>query len=275
MASQMNISTKGLEIINHRHQNEVQPFTEQLAQKIQYKDYSRRDLELLLRDRLYYSSAMLEFGKVDFVLAGNLSTMEKVAKAALQMVGVCNKFNRVSSFYLLFSKDYKTIYAFADCSININPSAVTLSEIAIKTAEKFGMITDQVPRVALLSFSTKGSAHHKNIDKINDALNLITRANSTLICDGEVQFDTAVDISVAQKKGADKRLKGKANVFIFPSLDSANIAQKIAEHIGGLISIGPMIQGLAKSVHHLPKSCTTESVINSVLLASFLRIKNN
>lgn len=274
MASEINISSKGLDIINHRHQKENYPFIEQLKKRSQYREFSQDDLEILLNDSLYYSLIQLEFGKADFVLAGNTSTMRRIAKTAMDVVGICNKFLRTSSFYLLFSSDQKRVFTFADCSINVNPSAETMAEIAIKTSEKFSKSTNHVPRVAFLSFSTKGSAQPENIEKIKEAINIIREKVPSLICDGELQFDAAIDQTIAEKKGANNILNGKANVFIFPSLNSANIGQKIAEQIAGYTSIGPMIQGLRKTIHHLPKSCTVESIINSALYASFLKIEN-
>jgi len=274
IASEFDISTRGLEIINHRHQKEYYPFVEQLRNRTEYKEYSKEDLEIVLSDSLYYSLIQLEFGKADFVLAGNMSTMGKTAKTALNVVGVCNKYIRASSFYLLISADQKRVYAFADCSLNVNPSAESMAEIAIKTSGKLSKSTNHVPRVAFLSFSTKGSAQPENIKKIKEAITIVKKRTPSLICDGELQFDAAIDQTIAEKKGANNILNGKANVFIFPTLDSANIGQKIAEQIAGYTSIGPMIQGLRKTIHHLPKSCTVESVINSALFASFLRIKN-
>jgi phosphotransacetylase len=274
MAEEMDISSKGLQIINHRHQKEFYPFVEQLKKKIRYRDNSKKDLEILLNNELFYSLVRLDFGKADLVIAGNTSTMRIVAKMAIDVLGICDNYKRASSFYVLISPDYKNTFIFADCSININPSAATLAEIAIKTAEKYLMITDQVPRVAFLSFSTKGSAQPGNLDKIREAIKIVNKTKPSLICDGEIQFDAAMDQFVAEKKGAKNILNGKANVFIFPTLDSANIGQKIAEQIAGYLSIGPMIQGLKKNIHHLPKSCTVENIINSALLASFLKIKS-
>jgi len=275
IADDLNISTRGLEIINHNHQKDVQPFLEQLLHQGRFREYSRDELEIYLKDVLIYTLTRLYFNKADFAVAGNLSSMEKVARAALAAIGVCPKFKRASAYYLLFSTDQKKIYLFTDCSINVNPSAENLAEIAVKCAEKYIRIIGLVPRVAFLSFSTKGSANHQGIEKVTHAVEIAKKINPSLICDGEIQFDSAVDPFVAKKKGAYNSLNGKANVFIFPSLNSANIAQKIAEHIGGFISIGPMIQGLVKDVHHLPKSCTVENVINSVLLGSYLVLKNN
>ena len=274
MADQINISSRGLEIINHKHYSEYNPFIEQLGKKQQYRDLNKEELQVLLNDALFYALTCLEFDKADFVLAGNMSTIRMFVKKALDVLEICDKYIRASAFYLLISRHDNNVFAFADCSINVNPSAEIMAEIAIKTSEKYNRITGLLPKVAFLSFSTKGSARPENINKILQAIEIVNKKAPSLQCDGELQFDAAINQAVAVKKGANNILNGKANVFIFPSLDSANIGQKIAEQIGGYLSVGPMIQGFKKSIHHLPKSCTVESVINSALLASFLNIKN-
>ena len=141
IAEHLNISTRGFEIINHKHQKDVQPFLEQLLHQGRFRESSRDELEIYLKDELIYTLTRLSFNKADFALAGNLSSMEKVARAALAAVGVCPKFKRASAYYLLFSKDQKRIFLFADCSINVNPSAEILAEIAVKSAEKYIRIT--------------------------------------------------------------------------------------------------------------------------------------
>jgi len=274
IAEQNDISTRGLQIVNHKHQNAYMPYVEQLNKKLKYKNYSKDELEILLKDNLFFSMQWLEFSKTDFVLAGNMSTMREVTKTALEVLGICEAYRRASSFYLLMSPTQENIFAFADCSLNINPNAETMAETAIKTAQKFSHITGQSPRLAFLSFSTRGSAQPQNLEKIKMAIQIVSNKAPSLQCDGEIQFDAAIDNAVAEKKGANNVLNGNANVFIFSTLNSANIAQKIAEQLASYLSIGPMIQGLRKNVHHLPKSCTVESVINSALLASFLKIEN-
>jgi len=158
-------------------------------------------------------------------------------------------------------------------SINIEPSAKTLAEIAIKTAEVYKQITNTEPKVALLSFSTKGSAKHAKVERIINAVGIVKSLNPELLCDGELQFDAAFDPIVAQKKAPNGVLNSSANVFIFPTLNSANIAQKIVEQIAKFHLAGPMIQGLEHHLHGLPINCTAESIVNSVVLASYLKLK--
>lgn len=268
MADMLGISTKNMEIINSKHEKEFKPFVEQLSKNKTY-DYA---IESLVKDPLVQSILRVRFGLADIALSGNKSNMAKTARAAIQFAGVNQNIMKASSFYMLVSPDQNDTYFFADCSVNITPTARDLAETAILTAKHYNLITGIEPRVALLSFSTRGSAQHESINIIKSALDLVQKSDSNLICDGEIQFDAAVNSMIAEKKAPDSSLKGKANVFIFPSLNSGNIAQKIAEHIGGYFSIGPMFQGLNHEIHHLPKSYSTAGIINSVLLASYLKI---
>lgn len=272
MADKLGISSKNFQIINTEHEKEFRPYVAQLSKKVENQISSAYAIESLVKNAVIQSILRIKFGHADIVLSGNKSNMAKTARAAIRFSGVNKNLMKASSFYMLVSPDQKNTYFFADCSINVTPSARDMAETAILTAQHYSLITGREPRVALLSFSTKGSAKHQSIDTINEALKLIHKQNSNLICDGEIQFDTAVNSLVAEKKAPDSSLNGKANVFIFPSLNSGNIAQKIAEHIGAFFSIGPMFQGLNHDVHHLPKSYSVDGIINSALLASYLKI---
>ncbi len=267
-ADMLGISTKNMEIVNPEHTKEFSPFVEQLL-KNKPRDYG---LESLVKDAVVQTVLRVKFGFADIAFSGNKSNMAKTARAAIQFSGVHQNIMKASSFYMLVSPDQKTTYFFADCSVNITPTARDMAETAILTAKNYRMITGMEARVALLSFSTRGSAEHESINKINAALELLHKRDSNIICDGEIQFDAAVNSIIAEKKAPASSLKGNANVFIFPSLNSGNIAQKIAEHIGGYFSIGPMFQGLNHEIHHLPKSYSISGIINSVLLASYLKI---
>jgi len=200
--------------------------------------------------------------------------MANVAATALAHNSIAEGYARAASFYLMFAPDARTIYSFADCSLNVNPNPAQLAEIAINTAATFEGITGRQARVAFLSFSTHGSAKQDSAEKVQEAVAIAQKQAPHLQLDGALQFDAAIDTAVAQKKAPNGSLNGKANVFIFPSLNSANIGQKIAEHMGGFVSIGPILQGFTYPVHHLAKSCTVEGIINSVVLASYMKIKN-
>ena len=160
------------------------------------------------------------------------------------------------------------LFAFGDCAVVPNPDAEQLADIAISTADNHKKLTGEEPLVAMLSFSTKGSAKDTSTEKVLQSLNLTKKKAPFLLCDGEVQFDTAFVPEVASRKDPDGKLKGNANVFIFPDLNSGNIAYKLAERIGGAIATGPIVQGLAKPVMDLSRGCSAGDVYNMCLIAS-------
>ena len=275
LAAKINIATKGLKIVNPNHEREALPYINYFIRQEKNKNISSFEARNIIKEPINQAIMRLMNGHGDIAFAGNNSSTAKVVSAGLKWSGVIKNYNRVSSFYLLISPDNKDIYAFADCSVNISPSPVQLAEIALKTATNFQLITGRRPRLAFLSFSTKGSASHKNVEIIQTAVKIFVESNSGFVCDGELQFDAAVDQTIAKKKAPNGSLNGNANVFIFPSLNSANIAQKMAAQIGGYTAIGPMIQGLNDPIHCLQKNCTVEEIINSVLLASEMKMKTN
>lgn len=272
LADAHKIKTRGLNIINPKNSAQLNPIMERI--KKTYLNSDSFAVENALKEPLNFAIQKVRFGHADLVMAGNQGTMQNVASSAIRHCGILQGYQRLSSFYLMLSKDFRNVVAFADCSINVNPTADQLVEIALKTAQNFEKITDRQARIALLSFSTKGSAAHPRVDLVKKAVQKINKASPQIVADGELQFDAAIDPLVAEKKAPNGSLNGKANVFIFPALNASNIGQKIAEHVAGYISIGPMLQGLKFAVHHLAKSCTVEGIINSVLLASYMKIKN-
>lgn len=272
LAEKCRVNTRGLTIVNSNNAVHAGPIIEKLyAEK---KGLTRTQIELELKNPQRFAIEKMRMGHADIVFAGNKSTMAKVGLSAIKYSGINKVYRRVSSFYMMYSEQLKKQFCFADCSMNINPDPWQLSEIAVKTAENFEKITGDRARVAFLSFSTKGSAADPKVDLIRNTLEIIHKEKPAMAADGELQFDAAIDPVVSAKKAPNGSLNGMANVFIFPSLNAANIGQKIAEQIGGFISVGPMLQGLNYPVHHLAKSCTADGIINSVLLASYMKIKN-
>ncbi len=202
----------------------------------------------------------------DGIIAGSVYSTMDVIRNAISIIGLSKNNNIVSSFFLFtFPKNhvYKDkIFAYADCGVVPVPTAEQLSQIAIETSRNFKKLTGLKPRVAFLSFSTKGSAKDDSICKIINAYELTKKKSPGLICDGELQFDSAFIPAVAKRKNPDGKIKGDANVFIFPDLNSGNIAYKITERIGGAFATGPVLQGLAKPVMDLSRGCNANDIIN-------------
>lgn len=230
------------------------------------------DAESRLNDPLVFACMLLRNNYADAVVAGSIYSTGNVLRAGIQTVGLSKRNKTVSSFFLMsFPKSHKLserTFAFADCGVIPDPTAEQLSDIAIQTSANYKKLTGITPRTAFLSFSTKGSAKNASTEKVLQALKLTKKRAPKLLCDGEVQFDTAFVPETAKRKDPNGRLKGSANVFIFPDLNAGNIAYKLAERIGGAIATGPIVQGLAKPVMDLSRGCSADDVYNMCLIAS-------
>lgn len=229
---------------------------------------SRTKSETNLRDPLRFACMLLRNKYADAVVAGSVYSTAEVLRNGIRMIGLKHNNKTVSSFFLFtFPPKHKLknkVFSFADCGVVPNPDYKQLSDIAIETSQNFAKLTGIKPRTAFLSFSTKGSAKDESTEKVLKAFKLTKQRAPKLICDGELQFDAAFVPQVARRKNPNGKIKGDANVFIFPDLNSANIAYKITERIGGAIATGPIVQGLAKPVMDLSRGCSAEDIVNMV-----------
>ncbi|MDQ3020056.1 MAG: phosphate acyltransferase [Bacteroidota bacterium] len=228
--------------------------------------YGLSQSEKDLKDPLTFSCMLLKNKFADGIIAGSQYPTSEVLRNAISIIGISKNNKTVSSFFLFTFPEnniYKDkILAYADCGVIPDPSAEQLSDIAIQTADNFKKLTGLKPKVSFLSFSTKGSAKDKSLEKIIHAYELTKSRKPKLICDGELQFDSAFDADVAKRKNPKGKIKGDSNVFIFPDLNSGNIAYKITERIGGAFATGPIVQGLAMPVMDLSRGCTAADIVN-------------
>ena len=214
-----------------------------------------------MRDPLAFAAMLVREGDADGMIGGAVATTAHMVRTALQIIGRSPDVDIVSSFFLmLLPAPHGRPVVFADCALVITPTAEELASIAIASAASFETMTSLSARVAMLSFSTKGSAAHETIDRINQAVALTRLRASDLILEGEIQFDAAIDHGIRQKKAPGSVLEEAANVFIFPNLDAGNIGYKIAERIGGATALGPILQGLAKPANDLSRGCSVEDI---------------
>jgi len=258
-----------IEIINPEFSPYYHEWTNKFFELRKHKNISREDAANTLKNELFFGAFVVREGLADGAVAGSINTTGNVLRAGIQVIGLAENVSVVSSSFIMALKDGKTI-SFADCAVIPDPDPDQLASIAISSANTHEKLVKELPNVAMLSFSTKGSAKHENIDKVLNATNIVKMKMPDLNIDGELQFDTAFIEAVGNKKAPESPVAGKANVYIFPDLDAGNIGYKIAQRIGGAVAIGPIIQGLKKPYNDLSRGCSVDDIINVACICAII-----
>lgn len=219
----------------------------------------------ILKDENYFGTMLVHMKQAHGMVSGATHSTADTVRPALQIIKTKPGVKKTSGVFIMVRDEER--YVFADCAININPSSQDLAEIAIESA-KTAQMFDIEPRVALLSFSTKGSAVSPETQKVVDAVEFAKEIDSEIILDGEFQFDAAFVPSVARKKAPDSLIQGDANVFIFPSLEAGNISYKMVQRLGGFEAVGPILQGLNRPVNDLSRGCNEEDVYKLAVITA-------
>ncbi len=262
------------QLINPVTFNEKDYFAEKLYQLRKGKGLTLEQAYKLVEDPLYLATLLIKEGKADGEVAGADNATGDVLRPAFQIVKTLPGVSAVSGAFIMILPEHKNqfgengILVFSDCAVNPDPTMQQLAEQAVESARTAKYIAGIEPKVAMLSFSTKGSAKHEKVDKVVEATALAKKMNPDLAIDGELQADAAIIEAIGKKKAPGSDIAGKANVLIFPSLESGNIAYKLVQRLADAEAVGPVLQGLAAPINDLSRGCSVDDIINMIAITA-------
>lgn len=268
LKNEVDLDTK-VPILDIENHPKLMEYAHSFYEKRKHKGITQEQALQTVKDPLFFASSMLASGDADGGVAGSVSTTGDVLRASIQTIGLKEGSKVVSSTFLM-SFDDGRVFTYGDCGVVPYPTSEQLASIAIDSADTHQKLTGDEPKVAMLSFSTMGSANHERVDLVREALVMAKSQHPELIIDGELQFDAAYVAAVGKRKAPDSKVAGNSNVFIFPNLDAGNISYKITERLAGATATGPIIQGLAKPMMDLSRGCSWEDIVNEACVAALL-----
>ena len=266
----------GCEILSPLDEAATAPLAEKLYQYRKEKGLTPEQARQLIKDYLYFGTMLLKEGLVDGYVAGATHTTGDNLRPGLQIIKATPGLKTVSSFMIMVHPNPKFgengVMIFSDSGMVEMPTAEQLADIAVASGRSWRQLIGTEPRVAMLSYSTKGSAKSTDTEKVIRATELARKADPKLCLDGEMQFDAAVIPSVGERKAKGSAVAGRANVVIFPDLDAGNIGYKIAERMGGAQALGPLVQGMAKPAHDLSRGCSADDIVKVAAISAIMAV---
>lgn len=257
-------------IIDPANHDKKEFFAEMLYDLRKEKGLSKEESKKLVEDPLYLATLLIKNGDADGEVAGAANATGNVLRPAFQIVKTLKGISVVSGAFIMILPDKKWgedgMFVFADCAVHPDPTAEELAQIAVMTARTTRSILNVEPRVAMLSFSTKGSARHPMCDKVIKATQIAKEMNPGIQIDGELQADAAIIDSIGKSKAPDSKIAGNANVLVFPSLEVGNIAYKLVQRLANAKAIGPVLQGMAAPINDLSRGCSVDDIVNLVAI---------
>jgi phosphate acetyltransferase len=264
LAQNLKLTLDGVEIYDPKTYEHLEELVASFVERRKGKA-TEEDARKILMSPNYFGTMLVHVNRAQGLVSGAAHSTADTVRPALQIIKTKEGVRKTSGVFIMVRNDEK--YVFADCAINISPDSNDLAEIAVESAETARMFNIE-PKVAMLSFSTKGSAKSPETERVVEAARLASERDPELVVDGEFQFDAAFVPSVAEKKAPGSKIQGDANVFVFPSLEAGNIGYKIAQRLGNFEAVGPILQGLNKPVNDLSRGCSVEDVYKLALITA-------